>query len=150
MTPASFSTLPIAPTQLEALAGLGYSAMTPVQAQSLPAILQRKDVIIQAKTGSGKTAAFGIGLLHHLNPRFFGVQSLVMCPTRELAEQVGEAIRQLASRMRNIKVVMLCGGKPFGPQRDSLEHGAHIVVGTPGRIQDHLQRQTLDLSLIHI
>ena len=146
MTPALFSTLPLAPTQLEALAGLGYSAMTPVQAQSLPAILQRKDVIIQAKTGSGKTAAFGIGLLHHLNPRFFGVQALVMCPTRELAEQVGEAIRQLASRMRNIKVVMLCGGKPFGPQRDSLEHGAHIVVGTPGRIQDHLQRQTLDLT----
>ncbi|MDA8732394.1 ATP-dependent RNA helicase DbpA [Luminiphilus sp.] len=146
MTPALFSTLPLAPAQLEALEGLGYSTMTPVQAQSLPAILQRKDVIIQAKTGSGKTAAFGIGLLHHLNPRFFGVQAMVMCPTRELAEQVGEAIRQLASRMRNIKVVMLCGGKPFGPQRDSLEHGAHIVVGTPGRIQDHLQRQTLDLT----
>jgi len=146
MTPALFSTLSLAPAQLEALAGLGYSTMTTVQAQSLPAILQRKDVIIQAKTGSGKTAAFGIGLLHHLNPRFFGVQAMVMCPTRELAEQVGEAIRQLASRMRNIKVVMLCGGKPFGPQRDSLEHGAHIVVGTPGRIQDHLQRQTLDLT----
>ena len=146
MTPALFSTLSLAPAQLEALAGLGYSTMTPVQAQSLPAILQRKDVIIQAKTGSGKTAAFGIGLLHHLNPRFFGVQAMVMCPTRELAEQVGEVIRQLASRMRNIKVVMLCGGKPFGPQRDSLEHGAHIVVGTPGRIQDHLQRQTLDLT----
>ena len=146
MAPALFSTLPLAPAQLEALEGLGYSTMTPVQAQSLPAILQRKDVIIQAKTGSGKTAAFGIGLLHHLNPRFFGVQAMVMCPTRELAEQVGEAIRQLASRMRNIKVVMLCGGKPFGPQRDSLEHGAHIVVGTPGRIQDHLQRQTLDLT----
>ncbi len=146
MTPALFSTLSLAPAQLEALAGLGYSTMTPVQAQSLPAILQRKDVIIQAKTGSGKTAAFGIGLLHHLNPRFFGVQAMVMCPTRELAEQVGEAIRQLASRMRNIKVVMLCGGKPFGPQRDSLENGTHIVVGTPGRIQDHLQRQTLDLT----
>ena len=146
MTPALFSTLSLAPAQLEALAGLGYSTMTPVQAQSLPAILQRKDVIIQAKTGSGKTAAFGIGLLHHLNPRFFGVQAMVMCPTRELAEQVGEVIRQLASRMRNIKVVMLCGGKPFGPQRDSLEHGTHIVVGTPGRIQDHLQRQTLDLT----
>jgi len=146
MPPALFSTLSLSPAQLEALAGLGYSVMTPVQAQSLPAILQRKDVIIQAKTGSGKTAAFGIGLLHHLNPRFFGVQAMVMCPTRELAEQVGEVIRQLASRMRNIKVVMLCGGKPFGPQRDSLEHGAHIVVGTPGRIQDHLQRQTLDLT----
>ena len=120
--------------------------MTPVQAQSLPLILSGKDVIIQAKTGSGKTAAFGIGLLNRLNPRFFGVQALVMCPTRELAEQVGQSIRQLASRMANVKTVLLCGGKPFGPQRDSLHHGAHIVVGTPGRIQDHLQRGTLDLK----
>ncbi len=104
------------------------------------------DQFVALSTADDKTAAFGIRLLHHLNPRFFGVQAMVMCPTRELAEQVGEAIRQLASRMRNIKVVMLCGGKPFGPQRDSLEHGAHIVVGTPGRIQDHLQRQTLDLT----
>jgi ATP-independent RNA helicase DbpA len=120
--------------------------MTPVQAESLPLILKRLDVIIQAKTGSGKTAAFGIGLLHHLNPRFFGVQALVMCPTRELAEQVAQSIRQLASRMANVKTVLLCGGKPFGPQRDSLRHGAHIVVGTPGRIDDHLQRGNLELK----
>lgn len=146
MSSSHFSSLPLNPSQLDALTGLGYASMTPVQAQSLPPILQRKDVIIQAKTGSGKTAAFAIGLLHHLNPRFFGVQGIVMCPTRELAEQVGQAIRQLASRMSNVKVVMLCGGKPFGVQRDSLQHGAHIVVGTPGRIQDHLQRGTLELE----
>ena len=146
MTRALFSSLPLSSFQLAALDGLGYTEMTPVQAQSLPAILARKDVIIQAKTGSGKTAAFAIGLLNHLNPRHFGVQAMVMCPTRELADKVGDAIRQLASRMPNIKVVMLCGGKPFGPQRDSLEHGTHIVVGTPGRIQEHLQRRTLDLN----
>ena len=110
MTSTRFSSLPLNPAQLDALTGLGYANMTPVQAQSLPPILQRQDVIIQAKTGSGKTAAFAIGLLHHLNPRFFGVQALVMCPTRELAEQVGQATRQLASRMSNVKVVMLCGG----------------------------------------
>lgn len=146
MSSPNFASLPISPQQLEALHGLGYASMTPVQAQSLPLILSGKDVIIQAKTGSGKTAAFGIGLLNRLNPRFFGVQALVMCPTRELAEQVGQSIRQLASRMANVKTVLLCGGKPFGPQRDSLHHGAHIVVGTPGRIQDHLQRGTLDLK----
>ncbi len=146
MTSSLFSSLKLNPAQLDALTGLGYSAMTPVQAQSLPAILQRRDVIIQAATGSGKTAAFAIGILHHLNPRFFGVQALVMCPTRELAEQVGKSIRQLASRMSNVKTVMLCGGKPFGSQRDSLQHGAHIVVGTPGRIQDHLTRGTLELK----
>ena len=146
MSSPNFASLPISPQQLEALQGLGYASMTPVQAQSLPLILSGKDVIIQAKTGSGKTAAFGIGLLNHLNPRFFGVQALVVCPTRELAEQVGQSIRQLASRMANVKTLLLCGGKPFGPQRDSLHHGAHIVVGTPGRIQDHLQRGTLDLK----
>ena len=146
MSSPNFASLPISPQQLEALQGLGYASMTPVQAQSLPLILSGKDVIIQAKTGSGKTAAFGIGLLNRLNPRFFGVQALVMCPTRELAEQVAQSIRQLASRMANVKTVLLCGGKPFGPQRDSLHHGAHIVVGTPGRIQDHLQRGTLDLK----
>ena len=146
MSSPNFTSLPIGREQLEALQGLGFTAMTPVQAESLPLILKRRDVIIQAKTGSGKTAAFGIGLLHHLNPRFFGVQALVMCPTRELAEQVAQSIRQLASRMANVKTVLLCGGKPFGPQRDSLRHGAHIVVGTPGRIDDHLQRGNLELK----
>lgn len=149
MTSSNFASLPLSSQQLEALEGLGFNKMTPVQAESLPLILERKDVIIQAQTGSGKTAAFGVGLLHHLNPRFFGVQALVMCPTRELAEQVGQTIRQLASRMANIKTVLLCGGKPFGPQRDSLHHGAHIVIGTPGRIEDHLKRGNLDLKSVN-
>jgi len=120
--------------------------MTPVQAASLPLILENKDLVVQAKTGSGKTAAFGLGLLDNINPRFFGLQALVLCPTRELADQVAKEIRQLARCIPNIKLVVLCGGKPLGPQADSLEHGAHIAVGTPGRIKDHLSRSTLDLS----
>ena len=146
MSTTDFSALPLSPEQFDALSALGYTQMTPVQAQSLPLVLQGKDVIARARTGSGKTAAFGIGLLQSINPRFFGVQALVLCPTRELAEQVSGELRRLASRMANIKLVTLCGGKPFGPQVGSLEHGAHIVVGTPGRIQDHLQKQTLKLD----
>lgn len=142
----SFTSLPLPKPQLDALSSLGYHSMTPVQAESLPLILSGRDVLAQAKTGSGKTAAFGIGLLNQLNPRFFGVQALVLCPTRELAEQVGKEIRKLARFMPNIKLVMLCGGKPFGPQVGSLEHGAHVVVGTPGRVQDHLRKNTLKLD----
>ncbi len=120
--------------------------MTPVQEQSLPHVLKGKDIIAQAKTGSGKTAAFGIGLLDKINPRFFGTQALILCPTRELADQVGKEIRKLARSVANIKLVLLCGGKPFGPQVGSLQHGAHIVVGTPGRIQDHLKKRTLKVD----
>jgi len=142
----NFSSLNLTKAQLDALDSLGYNSMTAIQAQSLPEILKGHDLIAQAKTGSGKTAAFGIGLLHKLNPRFFGAQALVLCPTRELAEQVGKEIRKLARFMPNIKLVMLCGGKPIGPQIGSLEHGAHIVVGTPGRVQDHLRKNTLKLD----
>jgi len=120
--------------------------MTAVQAQSLPHVLKGRDLIAQAKTGSGKTAAFGVGLLEQINPRFFGVQALVLCPTRELADQVGKELRRLARSTPNIKLILLCGGKPFGPQKGSLEHGAHIVVGTPGRIQDHLRKENLKLG----
>ena len=120
--------------------------MTPIQAASLPEIVAGKDVIAQAKTGSGKTAAFGLGLLQNLNVKRFRVQSLVLCPTRELADQVAQEIRKLARGIHNIKVLTLCGGVPMGPQIGSLEHGAHIIVGTPGRILDHLDRQRLDLS----
>jgi ATP-independent RNA helicase DbpA len=142
----SFSSLKISTAQLANLKSLGYTAMTPVQKQSLPYVLQGRDLIAQAKTGSGKTAAFGIGLLEQINPRFFGVQALVLCPTRELADQVGKELRRLARGIPNIKLVSLCGGKPFAPQKSSLEHGAHIVVGTPGRVQDHLRRETLKLD----
>ena len=142
----SFSSLPISAAQIANLESLGYAKMTPIQAGSLPLVLAGKDLIARAKTGSGKTAAFGIGLLEQINPRFFGVQALVLCPTRELADQVGKELRRLAQAVPNIKLVSLCGGKPFGPQKGSLEHGAHIVVGTPGRVLDHLAQKTLDLG----
>lgn len=120
--------------------------MTQIQAESLPPILEGKDVIAQAKTGSGKTAAFALGLLEHLDVKRFRIQSLVLCPTRELADQVANEIRRLARSIHNIKVLTLCGGKPFGPQLGSLEHGAHIIVGTPGRIEEHLRKKSLSLE----
>ena len=141
-----FSTLPLSASLLDNLKTLGYNEMTPIQAQSLPAILQGKDVIAQGKTGSGKTAAFALGLLHNLDVKKFRVQSLVLCPTRELADQVAKEIRKVARAIHNIKVLTLCGGTPMGPQIGSLEHGAHIIVGTPGRIEDHLSRGRLKLD----
>jgi len=143
---SAFSSLALSERQLKNLESLGYKKMTPVQVASLPVILEEKDLIVQAKTGSGKTAAFGLGLLQKINPKYFGVQAMVLCPTRELADQVAKDIRQLARCIPNIKLVVLCGGKPLGPQADSLEHGAHIVVGTPGRVQDHLGKRTLDIG----
>ena len=142
----AFNTLPLSAAMLANLDSLGYAQMTPIQAQSLPVILKGMDLIAQAKTGSGKTAAFGIGLLNPINPRFFGCQALVICPTRELADQVAKEIRRLARAEDNIKVLTLCGGVSFGPQIGSLEHGAHIIVGTPGRIQQHLRKGSLVLD----
>jgi ATP-dependent RNA helicase DbpA len=146
MNPTAFSVLHLKPTMLKNLASLGYAAMTPIQAHSLPLIMAGKDVIARAKTGSGKTAAFGIGLLAQLEVASPAVQALVLCPTRELADQVGKELRRLARFTENIKVLTLCGGVPFGPQQASLEHGAHIVVGTPGRLLDHLRRGSLQLG----
>ena len=146
---ADFSTLPLAPATLANLTALGYTAMTAIQAACLPAALLGKDIIAQAKTGSGKTAAFGLTLLANLNPRRFAVQTLVLCPTRELADQVTTEIRRLARAEDNIKVITLCGGVPLRGQIASLEHGAHIVVGTPGRVMDHLERGTLDLEALN-
>ncbi|MFN4360387.1 MAG: ATP-dependent RNA helicase DbpA [Hylemonella sp.] len=148
-TATAFNTLPLSPAMLENLQQLGYGAMTPIQAASLPIALLGKDLIAQAQTGSGKTAAFALVLLSNLNPRRFAVQALVLCPTRELADQVTVELRRLARAQDNIKIVTLCGGVPLRMQSASLEHGAHIVVGTPGRILDHLQRGTLDLSALN-
>jgi ATP-independent RNA helicase DbpA len=142
----AFSTLPLPSAQLANLTQLGYLAMTPVQAASLPIALAGQDVIVQAKTGSGKTAAFALALLATLDQSSKAVQALVLCPTRELADQVAIEVRRLARSEDNIKTLVLCGGAPMHTQRASLEHGAHIVVGTPGRIIDHLTRGTLVLS----
>jgi ATP-independent RNA helicase DbpA len=148
MNPNSFSSLSLTPAFLANLDLLGYREMTAIQAQSLPAVLEGRDLIAQAKTGSGKTAAFGIGLLHRLNPTWFEVQGLVLCPTRELADQVANELRRLARSAGNIKILTLTGGAPMRPQIASLEHGAHIVVGTPGRIRDHLGRGTIKLDKV--
>ncbi len=150
MSQAIFSSLNLKPPLLKNLDSLDYRFMTPIQASSLPPVLEGKDVIAQAKTGSGKTAAFGLGLLQKLDVKRYRVQSLVLCPTRELADQVAKELRRLARAIHNIKIITLCGGVPLGPQIGSLEHGAHIVVGTPGRIEEHLRKNTLKLADLSI
>ncbi|MEG0007551.1 MAG: ATP-dependent RNA helicase DbpA [Aeromonas sp.] len=146
MNNSEFSSLNLSPALLENLASLGYLQMTPIQAQSLPLVLEGKDLIAKAKTGSGKTAAFGLGLLSRLNVNRVDVQALVLCPTRELADQVATEIRRLARTLPNVKLVTLCGGTPTAPQSATLSFGAHIAVGTPGRILKHLEQGTLELS----
>jgi len=144
---SAFSTLTSLPaSQIANLNELGYHTMTPIQAASLPAILEGRDVRAQAKTGSGKTAAFGLGVMQRIDATQFVTQALVLCPTRELADQVTKELRRLARFTANIKILTLCGGQPMGAQRDSLVHAPHIVVGTPGRILDHLKRETLQLG----
>lgn len=149
MKPLSFSTLGLDQAVLNNLDHLGYQSMTPIQQETLPHSLKGKDIIGKAKTGSGKTASFALPMLLNIDPRSFKVQSLVLCPTRELATQVTNEIRKLARFQQNVKVLTLCGGSPFGPQKGSLERGAHIVVGTPGRIKDHLRKENLNLDHAH-
>lgn len=144
----SFASLALQPALIQTIAQLGWETMTPIQAQSLPPILNGADVIAQAKTGSGKTAAFALGLLQKIDPTVLRPQALVLCPTRELAAQVATEIRRLARAIPNCKVISLAGGTPVQRQADSLAHGVHVVVGTPGRIIDHLDRQSLDCSAI--
>jgi ATP-independent RNA helicase DbpA len=145
---SSFDTLFLRPQLKKALSRLDFAAMTPIQSTTLPIILEQKDCIAQAHTGSGKTLAFSLGILQQINPRLFGTQALILCPTRELAEQVAKAIRSLASEIGNIKVLTLCGGVPMKGQIHSLKHGAHIIVGTPGRVLKLLQIESFDPSSI--
>ncbi len=147
---AKFSSLPLQSALLKNIESLGYSELTPIQAESLPPILEGADVIAQAKTGSGKTAAFAIGLLSALDLDDFSVQAMVVCPTRELADQVRNEIRRLARFTQNCKILTLCGGAPSAPQKKSLKNGVHIVVGTPGRLQEHLDKETLRLDHLKV
>jgi len=140
-----FTDLPLDPTLFQGLDALGHVRMTPIQAQRLPAMLDGRDVLGKAPTGSGKTAAFGLALLHRLDPSQIRLQALVLCPTRELADQVSKHIRKLATGIANLKLLTLTGGMPLGPQLASLTHTPHVVVGTPGRIQELLRKQALDL-----
>jgi ATP-independent RNA helicase DbpA len=149
-TPESigFNQLSLAPALLSQLDDIGYHSMTPVQALSLPVTLANTDAVVQASTGSGKTTAFALTLLNKLDVKNFSPQALVLCPTRELAHQVGDEIRRLAKGMANVKLLSLCGGEPARVQINSLASGAHILVGTPGRVLDHLQQQHLELNAL--
>ncbi len=146
MTP--FSTLPLQPPLLQALDSLGFSVMTPIQQESLPPIISGRDVLAQAKTGSGKTLAFGLGVLARLEYERSDVQALILPPTRELADQVAQTLRTLSRFIPNLKILTLCGGAPVKPQRASLLHTPHIVVGTPGRILQHLREESLTCNAL--
>ncbi len=148
MDSSSFSSLPLTPAMLQNLERLGFEAMTPIQQASLPISLQGKDLIAQGKTGSGKTAAFAIPILHNFDVSTLELQALVMCPTRELADQVAQEFRRIAKSQANIKIVTLTGGVLMRGQRESLAHGAHIAVGTPGRLMDLIEKGNLDLSQV--
>ena len=143
-----FSTLSLRDELLQSISALDYKIMTDIQMQALPPLLKNRDILAQARTGSGKTAVFAIGLLNKLNIQSYFTQAIVVCPTRELSNQVAIEIRKLASSIANTRVVTLCGGKPMGPQLASLKRDPHIVVGTPGRILKHLEIGTLKLNRI--
>ena len=141
-----FDHLPLRAELHAVLPALNYLEMTPIQALSLPHALAGSDIVAKAQTGSGKTLAFAISILNSLDSTSRDVSCLVLCPTRELAEQVAEQIRLVAKTIINTKVLLLCGGTPVPPQIASLVHGANIVVGTPGRVMDHILKKRLNLN----
>ena len=146
-----FTDLKIEPMLLQGLDALGHMRMTPIQARSLPLLLEGHDVIAQAPTGSGKTAAFALALLHRIELGLIRTQALVLCPTRELSDQVSKQIRKLGTGMPNLKLLQLIGGVALGPQLASLEtHAPHVVVGTPGRVQELLRKKALDLKGVRV
>ena len=146
----NFSALNLSEPLRRALAEIDYDEMTPVQEASLPPILASRDVVAQARTGSGKTAAFALGILSRLDATQVRLQGLVLCPTRELADQVSREIRRLARFIPNVKVLTLCGGVPLRPHLASLAHEPHIVVGTPGRILELMQKGALPLDSVDV
>lgn len=142
----AFSALPFSSGILEVVQELGYEKLTPIQAESIPHLLEGRDLIGQSKTGSGKTAAFSLPILENLDLNSRSrIQALILCPTRELCTQVAREIRKLGRRHSGLQVLILAGGSPLFAQLSALSKGVHIAVGTPGRVIDHLSRRTLDL-----
>jgi ATP-dependent RNA helicase DeaD len=144
-TPA-FKDLGLSPPVLAALAEVGYESPTPIQAATIPVLLAGSDMLGQAQTGTGKTAAFALPMLSRFDVKGGTPQGLVLVPTRELAIQVAEAFQKYASHLKGFHVLPIYGGQSYTPQLMSLKRGAHIVVGTPGRVMDHIKKGTLDLS----
>ncbi len=147
---SAFTALGLRSEITETLTALGYEAPTPIQERTIPLLLSGKDLIGQAQTGTGKTAAFALPILEKIDPKLKKTQALVLTPTRELAMQVAEAVHSYAAKMEHVTVIPVYGGAPIVPQLKRLERGAHVVVGTPGRLIDHLDRGSLDLSHIRI
>lgn len=151
MTAQNFSSLPLLPDLIQVTQELGYATMTPIQVESLPHLLEGKDLIGQSKTGSGKTAAFSLPILNKIQVeqnRYGVLQAMILCPTRELSAQVVREIRKLGRKFEGLQVLPLTGGVPGRDQAFALDRGVHIVVGTPGRILDHIRRERMDLSQI--
>ncbi|HEY9144146.1 MAG TPA: DEAD/DEAH box helicase, partial [Arenimonas sp.] len=144
--PLLFSDLDLGEPLLKALADVGYESPSPIQAATIPHLLAGRDVLGQAQTGTGKTAAFALPLLAGLDPAVNSPQALVLCPTRELGIQVAEAFQKYAAHLPGFRVLPIYGGQGYGPQLQALRRGVHVVVGTPGRIIDHLDKGSLDLS----
>ncbi|TAL88119.1 MAG: DEAD/DEAH box helicase, partial [Rhodanobacter sp.] len=144
--PSGFGALALHPDVLRVLADVGYESPSPIQAATIPPLLQGRDVLGQAQTGTGKTAAFALPILSRLSARAGKPQALVLAPTRELAIQVAEAFQRYAAHIPGFQVLPIYGGQSYGPQLHSLKRGVHVVVGTPGRVIDHLDKGTLDLS----
>lgn len=141
--PSSFATFDLSPLLLKALVDLKFETPSPIQEQTLPWLIQGRDLIGQAQTGTGKTAAFGLPILNGLNLELMSPQALIIAPTRELAIQVAEHLESLGKYQKNLRISVLCGGQDYRPQLKKLREGAHVVVGTPGRILDHLDKGTL-------
>jgi ATP-dependent RNA helicase DeaD len=145
-TPPTFADLGLADVLVRRLAELGYETPTPIQARSIPTLLEGKDVVGLAQTGTGKTAAFALPILQKIDPTSPKTQAIVLAPTRELALQVCEAVTAYAVNIPGVRVLPVYGGQGYGFQLQGLQRGAHVVVGTPGRIIDHLERGSLDLT----
>ncbi len=145
-TPSTFADLGLSPAVLAAVGTVGYETPSPIQAQTIPPLLAGRDVVGRAQTGTGKTAAFALPILSRLDLRRSAPQALVLAPTRELALQVCEAFERYAVGTEEVRVLPVYGGQGYGVQLSALRRGVHVVVGTPGRIMDHIDRGTLDLS----
>ncbi|MDO4925711.1 MAG: DEAD/DEAH box helicase [Turicibacter sp.] len=146
MTQITFKDLALSPEILKAIEEIGYVKPSPIQAEAIPVVLSGKDIIGQAQTGTGKTAAFMLPILEKIDPKNRNVQALVLCPTRELAVQVHEESKKFARNMRDVHILSIYGGQSYDPQIRALKKGVQIVVGTPGRVMDHMRRGTLKLE----
>ncbi len=146
MEQSGFKDLKLSREMQKAIADMGFEEATPIQAQSIPIMLEGKDVIGQAQTGTGKTAAFGIAAIEKVDPKNLAVQAVILCPTRELAIQVSEELKKLSKYKKGIEILPVYGGQPIDRQIRALKKGVQIIIGTPGRVMDHMERRTLKLE----